>query len=157
MVKNLPACWRPRFNPWVGKIPWGRKWQPTPVFLPGESHGGRSLVGYSPWGRKELVTTERLTHTHTLLLRTLHHPLCAPWMLCLVAQSCLTLWTVWPMDPLSSSVQMDSPGKNTGVGCHALLQRIFWTQGSNPGLPHCQQILYDLSYQGSLLTLYTSF
>ena len=42
-------CGRPRFNPWVGKIPWRRKWQPSPVFLPGESHGGRSLVGY--WGR----------------------------------------------------------------------------------------------------------
>jgi len=38
-------------NSWVGKIPWRRKWQPTPVFLPGKSHGWRSLVGYSPWGR----------------------------------------------------------------------------------------------------------
>ena len=45
-------CGRPRFNPWVGKIPWRRQWQPTPVLLPGESHGGRSLVGYSPWGRR---------------------------------------------------------------------------------------------------------
>ena len=42
-----------------------RKWQPTPVFLPGESHGQRSLEGYSPWGRKESDTTEQLTHTHT--------------------------------------------------------------------------------------------
>ena len=41
------------FDPWVGKIPWRRTWQPIPVFLPGESHGQRSLVGYSPWGRKE--------------------------------------------------------------------------------------------------------
>ena len=41
---------RCRFDPWVGKIPWRRKWQPTPVFLPGESHGQRSLVGNSPWG-----------------------------------------------------------------------------------------------------------
>ena len=40
------------FNPWVRKILWGRKWQPTPVFLPGESHGQRSLAGYSPWSRK---------------------------------------------------------------------------------------------------------
>ena len=40
------------------KIPWRRQWQPTPVLLPGESHGGRSLVGYSPWGRKESETTE---------------------------------------------------------------------------------------------------
>ena len=42
------------FSPWVGKIPWRRKRLPAPVFLPGESHGQRSLVGYSPWGRKVL-------------------------------------------------------------------------------------------------------
>ena len=46
-------CGRPRFNPWVGKIPWRRPWQPTPVFFLGELHGQRSLVGYSPRGRKE--------------------------------------------------------------------------------------------------------
>ena len=44
-------------NPWVGKIPWRREWQPTPVFLPGESRGQR----YSPWGRKKLDTTEQIT------------------------------------------------------------------------------------------------
>ena len=49
---------RHRFDPWVGKIPWRRAWQPTPVFLPGESHGQRSLEGYSPWGCKELDTTK---------------------------------------------------------------------------------------------------
>ena len=58
-VKCL-QCRRPRFNPWVGKIPWRRKWQPTPVILPGKSHGQRSLVGYSPWGHKEPDATERL-------------------------------------------------------------------------------------------------
>ena len=49
-----PACHgrRPVFNPWVGKIPWRRKWQPTPVFLPGKSHEQRSLVGYSPWSHR---------------------------------------------------------------------------------------------------------
>ena len=52
-------CRRPGFNPWVGKIPWRRKWQPTPVLLPGKSHGRRTLVGYSPWGHKESDTTER--------------------------------------------------------------------------------------------------
>ena len=46
------------FNPWVGKIPWRRPWQPTPVFLPGESHGRRNLADYSPWGRKESDTNE---------------------------------------------------------------------------------------------------
>ena len=44
-------CKRRRFDPWVGKIPQRRKWKSTPVFLPGESHGQRSLVGHSPWGR----------------------------------------------------------------------------------------------------------
>ena len=47
-----------RFDPWVKKIPWRRKWQPTPVFLSGEPHGQRIMVGYSPWGRKELDMTE---------------------------------------------------------------------------------------------------
>jgi len=51
----------PGFNPWVGKIPWRRAWQPTPVFLSGESHGQRSLVGYSPWGPKDLDMTEQLS------------------------------------------------------------------------------------------------
>ena len=45
VVKNPPAMHRRGFYPWVGKIPWRRKWQPTPVFLPGESHGQRSLEG----------------------------------------------------------------------------------------------------------------
>ena len=51
-----PACQcrRSRFDPWAGKIPWRRKWQPTPVFLPGKSHGQRSLVGCSPWGHKRV-------------------------------------------------------------------------------------------------------
>ena len=52
-------------------------------------------------------------------------------------------------NPPDSSVHGDSPGKNTGVGCHALLQGIFPNQGSNPGLPHCRWILYRLSHQGS--------
>ena len=59
--------------------------------------------------------------------------------------------SLWPMDcsPPGSSVHGDSPGKNTGVGCHALLRGIFPTQGSNPGLPRCRRILYQLSPQGS--------
>ena len=53
MVKVCLQRERPGFNPWVGKIPWRRKWQPTRVFLPGESKGWRNLAGYSPWGHKE--------------------------------------------------------------------------------------------------------
>ena len=62
-VKHLPAMRETRFNSWVGKIPWRRKWQPTPVLLPGKLHGLRSLVGYSPWGRKESDMTKQL-HFH---------------------------------------------------------------------------------------------
>ena len=55
-----------RFDPWVRKISWRRAWQPTPIFLPGESHGQRSLGDYSPWGGKESDTTEATEHTaHT--------------------------------------------------------------------------------------------
>ena len=61
-------CRRPSFKPWVGKFPWRMKWQPTPVFLPGQAHGQRSLAGYSSWGHKQLEMTEQLTHTSQFLL-----------------------------------------------------------------------------------------
>ena len=68
VVKNLPAnagdTKRCKFNPWVGKIPWRRKWQPTPVFFPGESHGERSLEGYSPLGCHESDTTKHHHHAY---------------------------------------------------------------------------------------------
>ena len=70
-------------------------------------------------------------------------------MLCLVALSCPTLCDPMYCSPPGSSVHGDSPGKNTEVGCHALLQGIFPTQESNQGLLHCRWILYQLSYQGS--------
>ena len=70
-------CGRPGFDRWVRKIPWRRAWQPTPVFLPGESHGQRILAGYSPWGRRESDPTERLT-------------LCAPHR-CVYSRVCLFL------------------------------------------------------------------
>ena len=55
---NLPAKQETWVNPWVGETPWGREWQPTPVFWPGEPHGQRGLVGISLCVRKELDTTE---------------------------------------------------------------------------------------------------
>ena len=61
MGKNLPAMQETQVQSRGGKIPCRRKWQPTPVFLPGESQGQRSLVGYNPWGHKESNRTERLS------------------------------------------------------------------------------------------------
>ena len=84
MVKNPPANagdesdtgW---FDAWGGKISWRRAWQPTPIFLPGESHGQRSLVGYSPWGLRESGTTIETEHwcsLHTASIIVLPFPKC---------------------------------------------------------------------------------
>ena len=70
-------------------------------------------------------------------------------VLCLVSQSCPILCDPMNCSPPGSSVHGDSAVKNTAVGCHSLLQGIFPNQGSNPGLPHCGRILYQLSHQGS--------
>ena len=70
VAKKLPANaggMRCRFDLWVGKIPWSRAWQLTPIFLPGELRGQRSLAGYSPWGHKDLDTTEQVSLSIVLL------------------------------------------------------------------------------------------
>ena len=91
MVKRLSAMQETRLDPWVGKIPWRRKWQPTPIPLPGKSHGWRILVGYNPWGRKELDTTEQ------------HHFCFFPlfdWVVFLVL-SCMSCLYILEINPLS--------------------------------------------------------
>ena len=121
---------------------WRREWQPTPVFLSGESLGQRSLVGYSPWGHKEWDTTEATWHALLMLLLLLSRFSRVPLF--------VTPWTVAHQPPLSmgfpsKNIGVGFPDKNTGVGCHALLQGIFPTQGSNPSLlrlQHWRQILY---------------
>ena len=70
-VKNLPAMWETQEMqvPSMGwKTAWRREWLPTPVLLPGEIHGQRSLVGYSPWGFKESDRTEQQSHFHYHLI-----------------------------------------------------------------------------------------
>ena len=69
MAKNLLKCRRPRLDPWVKKIPWKRDWLPTPVVLPGEFHGQRSLVFHSLWSCKESDVAERLIVTYIIALR----------------------------------------------------------------------------------------
>ena len=126
------------FDPCVEKIPWRRA-----VLLLGESHGQRSLAGYNPWGRKESDTTEGLT-------LSLSGPFMLPFITllfsCSVTFGSLRPHGLWPFRLLCPR---NSPGKNTGMGYHFLLQGIFPTQGSNLDLLLCRQILYHLSHQGS--------
>ena len=111
---------RHEFDPWVGKIPWRRKWQPTPVFLFGEFHGQRSLAGCSSQGCKELDVTEWLTQ-HTSFPTSTHLSVfsnSAPRML-----SCFShvrLCANHGLEPARLLCSWDSPGKNTGVSCHFL-------------------------------------
>ena len=104
-----PACQcrryrRHGFNFWIRKIPWRRKWPPTPVCLPGKSYGQRSLAGYSPWCRKESDTTEQLamsTQTHNILITV---------ALCLKKED---LWEQdWPLD-LRVKCWWDTPQYST--------------------------------------------
>ena len=74
-------------------------------------------------------------------------------VMCLVTRSCPTICSPMDCSTPGSFVHRDSPGHRTGVGCYALLQGIFPTQGSNLGLPHCRKILYHLSYQGIPISL----
>ena len=101
MVKNLSAnARRPRFDPSVRKIPWRRKWQPTPVFLPGEFHEQRSLVGYSPWGRRELDKTVHAC-MHTTLsprIRALGSPLHFDPLSSHSVLDCDRLWTLGQLE-----------------------------------------------------------
>ena len=112
--------------------------------------------------RKCLLVTKQksLEHDNNILLNIylmsgltkrmwIKHSILSPLCVCLVTQLCPTLCDPIHHSPPGSSVHGDSRGKNTGVGCHALLQGIFPPQGSNPGLLHCSRILYHLSHQGS--------
>ena len=74
MVTKMPTMHRPEFNSWVRKIPWRRARQSSPVFLSGECHGQRSLVGYIPWGCKESDTTEQLTLSLSFTFRARFNP-----------------------------------------------------------------------------------
>ena len=97
VVKNSPAnagkLERYRFSPWVGKIPWKRAQQPTPIFFPGESHGQRNLTGYSPCGLKELDSANQLplhytAATLTCMAKVENHYLGLGQVLCTVLEIC---------------------------------------------------------------------
>ena len=139
----------------------------SPVFLPRESHGPRSLAGYSPGGCKELDMTERLSFPFLSSKMAYAIPRSA---VCIIATytyympgnvistlKCQLLShvrlfaTPWTVQPVKILCSWDFP--DNGVGSNSLLQGIFPTQGSNPGLPHFRQILYCLSHH--ILNLYS--
>ena len=132
--------------------------------LPGKSHRRRSLVGCSPWGPEESDTTEWL-HFHfslswigegngnPLQCSCLENPRDGgAWWAAVYGVAQSRTWLKQLSSSSSSKLlcPWSSLGKNTGLGCHSLLQGIFMTQGSNPGLLHCRQILYQLSYWSGL-------
>ena len=100
---------------------------------------------YNP--KKCLTVTLLATHLKLSVL-------CINYVLCLVAQLCPALCDPMDCSLPGSFVRGDSPGKHTGMGCHALLQGIIQTQESNQGLLHCRRILYLLSHQGNPYQLY---
>ena len=114
---------RCRFNPWVGKIPWKRKWQPNPVFLPGESHGQRSLAGYSSRGRNEWDTTEQATE---------HAPLF--WWLCLPFREILCLCLLRPSD-LNFSSSLAHTAQVLATICTLLFSTVLKRIGDFPVFP----------------------
>ena len=118
---------------WVGKSPWRRQRLPTSVFWPGEFYG---LC--SPCGCKESDTSEGFS-------LSLSNYTCSTLLKVLVAQSCPTRCDPMDFSLPGSFVHVDSPGKNTGVGCHFLLRGIFQSQELIPCLLHFRQILYLLS------------
>ena len=163
-VKHLPtnaADGRDMVSiPGLGRSPGlgSMKWQPTLVFLPGKFHWQRSLVGYSPWGCRESDMTE---WAHSIYIQ---------WNIIQPSKKKEIAWhaITWinledtllsgseSHSVVSNSLRphglyspWNSPGQNTGVGSLSLLQGIFPTQGLNPCLPHCRQILYQLSHKGN--------
>ena len=150
-LKHLPAMQ----ETWVRSLGWEdpleKEMATPPIFLPGKSHGQRSLVGYSPWGSKESDTTEWLHFKDQTYSHNLHFKITGLDLNNQSVSRSVVPNSLQPhgLQPTRSLCPWDFPGKDTGVGCHFLLQGIFSTQGSNPGLLHCRQILYRLSYKGS--------
>ena len=149
--KKQPICQGRRcgFNPWVRKIPWRNKmathcsilaWKISWTKGRGLQSMGLPRVGYD-WATKRTTIknkTKQKKNNNMYISIFL--------MKVKVAQTCLTL-----CDPWNST--WNSPGQNTGVGSLSLLQGIFSTQGLNPGLPHCRQILYQLSHKDIIKVL----
>ena len=140
------------FDPWVGNMPWRRKWQPIPVFLPGKSHGQRSWVGYSPAGCKKLDTTERLNSNITLRLQNILACLPPDPLLCQTNHQLCCGHSTKGASPLCFGFSNSSqgPGQMIRVGavCHHIKTSLCLKQNSSSTfstkhspIQPCQQML----------------
>ena len=128
-----------QFNLWVRKISWNRKCQLAPVFLPGKFHGQRSLVGYSPWGHKELDTTYRLNKHHFLKKIKIQKGLDLPKQIEMKFRSPNSIFlAVW-----SSLIVVHR------FSCGMHMRSQFPNQGSNPFPLNCKAESQSLDHQGS--------
>ena len=126
---------RHRFGPWVGKMPWRREQPPTPAFSPGEP------LDRGAWR----AAVHRVAHTQT---QPSTRASTSSFKESKSTGRSVVFNSVQPhgLQPARLLCPWNSPGKNTGVGCHSLLQGIFLAQGSNLGLLQCRHILYHLSH-----------
>ena len=154
MVKHLPIMWETWVQSLGGKDLLEKEMATHSSILAWRIPWTEEPVGDSPWGRKELATTEWLRLTSPTLVkiilyikRDLRSVRECQHIALLLLLSCFCHVQLCATNPMGcsspdSSVHGDSPGKNTGVGCHALFRGMFLTQGSNLGLLNCRQILY---------------
>ena len=139
-VKNLPDR-RPRFDSWVVNIPWRRKWQPTSVSLPGKSHGQRNLVNCSPWGRKELGTTEQLTYNQSMYVKQWNNSINVNSLICFLSFSVFK-------NGLDTHLSCSTFLSGSSIHCHtAFLILFFFTlleAVCNPKLVFCYLVLHAM-------------
>ena len=164
MAKCPPTMWETQVRSLGREDPWRRKWQPTPVFLPGKSHRQRSLIGYSPWGRKESDTTEWLHFTSlhvpyipgsyailfftaldfTSITSHIHNwVLFLPWLHLFILSGVIYLISLGIHLLVSylfafSCYSWGFQGKNSEVACHSLLQWTTFCQNSSPWPDHLE-------------------
>ena len=130
VIESTGQCRRHRFDPWVRRIPWRRKWQPTPVFLPGKSHGQRSLVSYNPWGHKESDTIEWLsTHIHIISIPSSRRKT-AGWISAQYKgdiKTCLSPW--WTVKALQEGINAFQIARRSYWTAQGTLLSVMWQSG----------------------------
>ena len=167
VLTNLPAntgdIMGRQFDPWVGKIPWRRKWQPTLEVLPGESHGQRRLAGYRPWGREQSDMTEATQHAllPSKQSKSRGKPICLrcsllspPSMPCLQVEGRLSLTDGKPAAVLRLAAKWDRRGSDLmGCGIKLKVQNIDAQMKAVNGDPPEERVLF-FTTEGTILKVW---